>query len=94
MGSSRPAGTDNSFCTLSKASGLRIEAVPNGGYCLVGGPLGLVTVGEGFWDGEVVAGPVASGCPGSGAGVARADGLAEALESTWMKWMQGTVTSA
>ena len=43
----------------------------NGEYCLVGGPLGLVTVGEGFWDREVVAGPAASGCPGPGAGVAR-----------------------
>ncbi len=66
----------------------------HGGYCLVGGPLGLVTVGEGFWDGEVVAGPAASGCPGSGAGVAPGDGLAEALESSWVKWMPGTVTSA
>lgn len=47
-----------------------------------------------IWDGEMVAGPAPSGCPGSGASVARGDGLAEALESSWMKWMPGTVSSA
>lgn len=42
----------------------------------------------------MVAGTAASGCPRSGAGVARGDGLAEAPGSCWMKWMPGTVTSA